>query len=331
MAEKGKGVIVSDGCAGRHEREGKKEMPKEYVFFSGDYPEVKDPYLDIAEGSLPAGFLLDSNVLYGDGVFEGIRIYKGRIFKLEEHLERLRRSAEFLEIKVPFSSEELTKVLVELGRRNKIDGTGYIRLVVTRGRRQDLGINPRKVGGSTVFIIASTLQLYPEEFYERGLDVITARVRRTPLQCVNPNVKTCNYVNNILAVIEGNEADVPEVIMLTPEGNVCECSADNLFIIKEGVVITPPEENILVGVTRTIILGLCSELGIEAKEDTFGPGEVHAADEVFLTGSGAEVAPIVRVDGKTIADGRPGQVTRRLLNAFRKEVEKPSNSVPIFE
>ncbi|MBN2288344.1 MAG: branched-chain-amino-acid transaminase [Candidatus Glassbacteria bacterium] len=305
-------------------------MPREYVFFSGDY-QVAGPYLDLETGVLPAAFLLDSNVLYGDGIFEGIRVYNGRIFKLKEHLDRLWRSAAGLEIEIPYTTSELSRILVELCRKNHLDGTGYIRLVVTRGHRQDLGINPRKVGRATVFIIARSLQLYPEEFYRKGLSVITADVRRTPQACVNPNIKTCNYVNNILAVIEGNRAEVPEVIMLTLDGKVCECSADNIFIVKDGSVLTPPGDNILMGVTRNIILDLCLSLGIKAAEAVFGPGEVHAADEVFLTGSGAEVAPIVLVDGKRIADGRPGPVTRHLLESFRKEVAKPENSVPVFD
>ena len=305
-------------------------MEREFVFFSGDY-DISDSYLDLERGTLPASFLLDSNTLYGDGIFEGIRIYNGRIFKLKEHLDRLWNSAAYMEIEMPYTREGLTDILKTLGRKNDIRGTGYIRLVVTRGHRLDLGINTRKVGRPTGFIIARTLQLYPEEFYENGLNVITAKTRRTPASCVSPNIKTCNYINNILAVIEGNAAEVPEVIMLTTEGLVSECSADNIFIVKDGNVLTPPKDNILVGVTRNTILDLCRRLGIQAGEAGFGPAEVHAADEVFLTGSGAEVAPIVKVDSRVIADGRPGKITNRLLAAFREEVDKPENSVPIFD
>ena len=305
-------------------------MPDEFVFFSGDY-QVEDPYINLATGTLPAEFLLDSNVLYGDGIFEGIRIYNGRIFKLQEHLDRLMISAQGLELKIPYTVDELTGILIELGRKNNLTGTGYIRLVVTRGHRRDLGINPRNVGRATVFIIARSLQLYPKEFYEKGLSVITAKARRTPQVCTNPNIKTCNYVNNILAVIEGNAAEVPEVIMLTLDGKVCECSADNIFIVKDGAVLTPPAENILVGVTRTIILKLCEKLGIKAGESVFEPREVHSADEVFLTGTGAEVAPIVQVDGKQISHGLPGPITKRLLEAFREEVATPANSAPVFD
>ena len=305
-------------------------MSDEFVFFSGDY-QVDDPYINLSTGTLPAEFLLDSNALYGDGIFEGIRIYNGRIFKLKEHLDRLMNSAQGLELKIPYTVEELTGILIDLGRKNNLTGTGYIRLVVTRGRRHDLGINPLKVGRSTVFIIARSLQLYPKEFYEKGLSVITAKVRRTPQPCISPNIKTCNYVNNILAVIEGNAAEVPEVIMLTLDGKVSECSADNIFIVKDGAVLTPPIENILVGVTRTIILKLCEKLGIKAGESVFGPWEVHSADEAFLTGTGAEVAPIVQVDGKQIANGMPGPITKRLLEVFREEVANPANSVTIFD
>ncbi len=305
-------------------------MATEYVFFDGDY-DLSDNYIDLDNGHIPASFLLDSNSLYGDGTFEGIRIYNGRIFKLEEHLDRLWNSATALRIEMPCTRREMTDTLCELGRRNNIRGTGYIRLVVTRGRRLDLGINTRKVNKSTVFIIARELQLYPKEFYENGLAVITAKVPRTPKSCVDPNVKTCNYINNIMAVIEANGAEVPEVIMLTTEGVVCECSADNIFIVKDGRVITPPEENILVGVTRNTILGLCRRLGIPAEERNFGPEAVHGADEVFLTGSGAEVAPIVEVDKRRITDGKPGPVTNRLLSAFRAEVDNPANSIAIFD
>lgn len=305
-------------------------MAREFVFLCGDYA-LADNYLDLERGVIPAAFLLDSNALYGDGTFEGIRIYAGRIFKLREHLERLRASAGYLRIELPWSDEELAGILRTLCRRNEICGTGYIRLVVTRGRRRDLGINPRMVGRPTLFIIARELQLYPQEFYERGLAVVTARTRRTPPQCVDPRVKTCNYINNILAVIEGNAAEAPEVIMLTVEGEVCECSADNLFIVRGGKVLTPPAENILVGVTRNTILALCRRLEIDCAEARFGPEEVRAAEEVFLTGSGAEVAPIVTVDGRPIGDGRPGKVTAALLAAFRREVDDPRNSVPIFD
>ncbi|MBW7998076.1 MAG: branched-chain-amino-acid transaminase [Candidatus Glassbacteria bacterium] len=303
-------------------------MSKEFVYFSGDY-DLPDNFIDLDNGTIPAAFLIDSNSLYGDGTFEGIRIYNGRIFKLHEHLDRLWNSASSLQIKMPCTKKEMAATLCELGHRNEIRGTGYIRLVVTRGRRLDLGINTRKVNRATVFIIARELQLYPKEFYEKGLSVITARVRRTPKNCVDPNVKTCNYINNIMAVIEANAAEVPEVIMLTTEGVVCECSADNIFIVKDGLVITPPEENILVGVTRNTILSLCKRLKIPATEENFGPEAVHNADEVFLTGSGAEVAPIVEVDKRRIADGRPGPVTRRLMAAFRTEVENPAKSVAI--
>ena len=305
-------------------------MAKEFVYFSGDY-DIPDHFIDLESGSLPASFLIDSNSLYGDGTFEGIRIYNGRIFKLTEHLDRLWNSAKYLQIEMPCTKDEMAATLCELGRRNQIRGTGYIRLVLTRGRRLDLGINTRKVRKSTVFIIARELQLYPKEFYEKGLSVITAKVRRTPKNCVDPNIKTCNYINNIMAVIEGNRAEVPEVIMLTTEGHVCECSADNIFYVKDGRVITPPEDNILVGVTRNTIIGLCARLGIPCSEEKFGPEAIHAADEVFLTGSGAEVAPIVEVDKKKIADGKPGPVTNRLLEAFRAEVDNPANSVTIFD
>jgi branched-chain amino acid aminotransferase len=304
-------------------------MATEYVYLNGDY-DLSDNYIDLDNGHIPASFLIDSNSLYGDGTFEGIRIYNGRIFKLDEHLNRLWNSAAALQIEMPCTREELAGTLCELGRRNNIRGTGYIRLVVTRGRRLDLGINTRKVNRATVFIIARELQLYPKEFYEKGLAVITARVPRTPKSCVDPNVKTCNYINNIMAVIEANEAEVPEVIMLTTEGAVCECSADNIFIVKDGRVITPPEDNILVGVTRNTILSLCDRLGIPADEKVFGPEAVHGADEVFLTGSGAEVAPIVEVDKRRIADGKPGPVTNRLLTEFRSEVNSSANSIAIF-
>jgi branched-chain amino acid aminotransferase len=304
-------------------------MATEYVYFDGDY-DLPENYIDLKSGQIPVSFLLDSNSLYGDGTFEGIRIYNGRIFKLAEHIDRLWNSAAALQIEMPCSKQQMADTLCELGRRNNIRGTGYIRLVVTRGKRLDLGINTRKVNRATVFIIARELQLYPKEFYEKGLAVITAKVPRTPRSCVNPNVKTCNYINNIMAVIEANEAEVPEVIMLTTEGVVCECSADNIFIVKDGRVITPPEDNILVGVTRNTILGLCERLGIPAEEQNFKPEAVHTADEVFLTGSGAEVAPIVMVDKQRIADGKPGPVTNRLLAEFRAEVNSPANSIAIF-
>ena len=261
--------------------------------------------------------VFDHGLLYGDGVFEGIRAYHGRVFKLDEHIDRLYDSARTIALEVPLTKGEMREVVLETLRRNNLTDA-YIRLVVTRGVG-DLGLDPRKCPKPTIFCIAATITLYPAELYEKGLSVITVSTRRNiPTACI-PRVKSLNYLNNIYAKIEANLAGVPEAIMLNAEGYVAEATGDNIFIVKKGVLITPPTHvGILEGITRNAVMDLARERGIVVEEKVFTLFDVYNADEVFLTGTAAEVIPVVRVDGRTIADGVPGKMTKELIEAFHE-------------
>jgi len=261
--------------------------------------------------------VFDHGLLYGDGVFEGIRAYHGRVFKLKEHLDRLYDSARTVAMEIPLTKDEMQEVVLETLRRNNLRDA-YIRLVVTRGVG-DLGLDPRKCPKPFVFCITASIVLYPDELYEKGLSVITVSTRRNiPTACV-PRVKSLNYLNNIYAKIEANLAGVPEAIMLNNEGYVAEATGDNIFIVKKGVLITPPAYvGILEGVTRNTVLDIAREKGIPAEENVFTLFDVYNADEVFLTGTAAEIIPVIKVDGRLIADGKPGNMTRELIAAFRE-------------
>jgi branched-chain amino acid aminotransferase len=261
--------------------------------------------------------VFDHGLLYGDGVFEGIRAYNGRVFRLREHIERLYESARTIMLEIGMPPQEMSEVVLETLRRNDLRD-GYVRLVVTRGTG-DLGLDPRKCPRSTVFCIAAQIQLYPEELYERGLDTITAATQRNAVNACNAKIKSLNYLNSVLAKIEANLAGVPEAIMLTGEGYVAECTGDNVFIVKRGKVITPPSHlGLLEGVTRNAVLELAAKLGYPAVEAVFTRHDLFVADECFLTGTAAEMIPVVRVDGRIIGDGRPGPITRALLREFRQ-------------
>ena len=271
--------------------------------------------------------VFDHGLLYGDGVFEGIRAYHGRVFKLGEHLDRLYDSARTIAMEIPLTKDEMQEVVLETLRRNDLRDA-YIRLVVTRGVG-DLGLDPKKCPKPFVFCNTASIVLYPDELYQNGLSVITVSTRRNiPDACV-PRVKSLNYLNNIYAKIEANLAGAPEAIMLNKEGYVAEATGDNIFLVKKGVLITPPAYvGLLEGVTRNAVLDLAREKGIPAEEKVFTLYDVYTADEVFLTGTAAEIIPTVRVDGRPIADGKPGPMTRELIAAFREltRVDGP----PIF-
>ncbi len=272
--------------------------------------------------------VFDHGVLYGDGVFEGIRVYNGRVFRLQQHLERLYDSAAAIMLSVPLTMEELTEATLETCRANKLSD-GYIRLVVTRGRG-DLGLDPRKCPKPTVFIIADCIELYPEEYYENGLEVITCATRRNSPDALDPAIKSLNYLNNILAKIETARAGVPEGIMLSSDGYVAECTGDNIFLARDDHVITPPISiGNLRGITRQVVIELLAEMGIETHEELFRLLEVYNAQEVFLTGTAAEIVPVVRVDGRPIGDGKPGQLTGELRARFRELTW--SEGLPIYE
>jgi branched-chain amino acid aminotransferase len=258
----------------------------------------------------------DHGYLYGDGVFEGIRVYDGRVFKLEEHLDRLYSSARQILLPIPLDRDTLREAILATVRATGLRDA-YVRPVISRGPG-DLGIDPRKCPAPTVIVIADAIQLYPKEAYERGLRMVTATVRRPAPDALNGRIKSLNYLNNILARIEANQAGVDEALMLTADGYVCECSADNFFVVSGGQVWTPATHlGLLQGVTRDTILALAAELEIPTAERIFTLYDVYAADECFLTGTGAEVGPVVEIDGRPIGGGRPGPITARLVAAFR--------------
>ncbi len=261
--------------------------------------------------------VFDHGLLYGDGVFEGIRAYHGRVFKLGEHLDRLYEGARALCLEMPVNKDEMQEIVLETLRRNNLSDA-YIRLVVTRGPG-DLGLDPRKCPKPFIFCITASIVLYPDELYEKGMSVISVSTRRNiPTACI-PRVKSLNYMNNIYAKMESNLAGMPEAIMLNNEGYVAEATGDNIFIVKNGVLITPPAyAGILEGITRNSVMDLACEKGIPVEEKLFTMFDVYTADEVFLTGTAAEVIPCINVDGRIIGDGKPGDLTRGLIAAFHE-------------
>lgn len=268
----------------------------------------------------------DHGYLYGDGVFEGIRVYGGRVFRLEQHLDRLFESARYLMLDIPLTRDELRAAILETVRRSALRDA-YIRPVISRGVG-DLGLDPRKCKAPTVVIIVDTIQLYPKDAYERGLRMITATTRKIRPDALSPQAKSLNYLSNIMARMEANQAGVDEAIMLNSEGYVCECSADNLFLVRENELWTPPAYlGILKGVTRGAVIELARELSIPLMEKVFTLHDIYTADECFLTGTGAEVGPVVEVDGRKIAEGRPGPISLRVMAAFRDLVRREGTPV----
>ena len=263
----------------------------------------------------------DHGLLYGDGVFEGIRVYNGRIFKCEQHLGRLWDSAKTIRLAIPYTRDELRAAMEQTVKANNFTDC-YIRLVVTRGVGY-LGLNPNKCARPSMFVIADTIEMYPKDVYEKGMAVITASVIRNHPNAISPRVKSLNYLNNILARIEAADAGVSEAIMLNHEGNVAECSADNIFIVKNGHVATPTTtDGILEGITRNAILELCARLSIPATEKTLQRHDLYIADECFLTGSAAEVVPITKIDNRIIGPGHPGPITQKLSEAFHRHTRE---------
>jgi branched-chain amino acid aminotransferase len=261
----------------------------------------------------------DHGLLYGDGVFEGIRVYSGKIFEADAHLKRLYNSAKGIRLTIPMSPEAMRAAMEETVKAAGFTDC-YIRLVVTRGVGY-LGLSPNKCAKPTVFIIVDTVELYPRELYEKGMAVIIASVTRMHPNSLPARVKSLNYLNNILAKIEANDAGVPEAVMLNHEGNVSECTGDNVFIVRDGQVQTPTTaDGILEGITRSVIFRLCQRLGISCVEKTLQRHDLYVADECFLTGSAAEVVPVTKIDGRTVGSGHPGEVTRKLIEAFHRHV-----------
>lgn len=261
--------------------------------------------------------VFDHGLLYGDGVFEGIRIYNGRVFRLEEHIRRLFDSAKAIVLNIPWTAEQVIAATVETVRANGLKN-GYIRLVVTRGKGE-LGLNPYLCPQASMFIIASNIQLYPEEHYNKGLAVITCATRRPAPGALMPQVKSLNYLNNIMAKVEAIQANALEAVMLNEQGYIAECTGDNLFLVKNGKLLTPQiSDGALDGITRAVILELAVTLGVSLEERSLTRYDVYTADECFLTGTAAEVIPVVALDRRTIGDGAPGAVTQRFIQAFRE-------------
>lgn len=282
-------------------------MSEQWIFLNGEFVTKENAVISV----------YDHGFLYGDGVFEGIRAYSGNIFRLKEHLDRLYDSAKSIMLTIPYTKEELTKIIIETLRRNHLYD-GYIRLVVSRGVG-DLGLSPYTCKQPTVIVIAEPLRIYPKEVYETGLDIITVPTRRNRNDVLSPMVKSLNYLNNVLVKIEATLAGVSEALMLNDQGYVAEGSADNIFIVKDNVIKTPPGYvGALVGITRNAIIDIATRKGYKVVETVFTRHEVYTADEVFLTGTAAEVVPVRKVDGRIIGDGVPGKITQELSESFRE-------------
>jgi branched-chain amino acid aminotransferase len=259
--------------------------------------------------------VFDHGLLYGDGIFEGIRVYSGKVFELEAHMKRLYESAKFIRMDIPMTIEEITSATEQTVKANGITD-GYIRLIVTRGAGS-LGLNPFNCEKSMIIIIADQIQLYPEEFYEKGMKVVSSSVLRNHPLAISPQVKSLNYLNNILAKIEALDHGVSEAIMFNHLGFVAEATGDNIFIVKSGVIYTPPvEAGGLSGITRRVVMDLAKEEGLTVVEKNLTKFDLYIADEFFLTGSAAEVIGIVEMDKRVIGDGTPGSVTRLLRKNF---------------
>ncbi len=271
--------------------------------------------------------VFDHGLLYGDGIFEGIRFYNGRVFRLEEHLDRLWDSARSICLEIPLTQQQMTEALLETIRQNDLR-EGYIRLIVTRGVG-NLGLNPAQCKKPSVIIIAATIALYPREVYENGLTVVTCATRRTNPGALNPAVKSLNYLNNVMARIEANLAGADEALMLNDAGNVAECTADNVFVVKRGQIFTPPiSAGALRGITRSVVFEIAAETGIKISETDITRHDVFIADECFLTGTAAELIPVVKADGRTIGTGKPGPITARMIERFRELTRE--TGTPIF-
>ncbi|HHT9159553.1 MAG TPA: branched-chain-amino-acid transaminase [Candidatus Brocadiaceae bacterium] len=260
--------------------------------------------------------VFDHGLLYGDGVFEGIRAYNGKIFTLEEHLDRLYDSATAISLKIPMTKAELADAIKNTMEANNMKDS-YIRLVVTRGVGK-LGLDPNKCATPQIIIITDTIELYPKALYEKGLDIVTVTTIRNHFSALDPKIKSLNYLNNILAKIESIQAGAGEALMLNKDGYVAECAGDNIFIYKNKTLLTPPTSaGILVGITRNVVMKLAAEMEIKVKEELITRYDLYIAEECFLTGTAAEIIPVVKIDGRTIGTGKPGKITSNLLKRYR--------------
>jgi branched-chain amino acid aminotransferase len=281
------------------------------VYIAGQYYDKENAKISV----------YDHGLLYGDGVFEGMRSYSGKVFRMKEHMDRLYESAEAICLKIPITKQEMEQAVYDTLKKNSLVDA-YIRLVVTRGAGA-LGLDPTQTSHPQVIIITDSIKLYPSEFYDKGLKIITASTIRNHPAALSPRIKSLNYLNNIMAKIEGMRAGCIEAVMLNHKGEVAECTGDNIFIVKKGILMTPPKDaGILEGITRNAVLDLAKQLGITAFEQSMTRHDLYVADECFLTGSAAEVIPVVDIDGRSIGGGSVGPITTRLLAAFKEMVRK---------
>lgn len=286
------------------------------IFIDGEFYDEQDAKISV----------LDHGLLYGDGVFEGIRLYNGCIFRLDDHLKRLWSSAKYIMLEIPMPFDELKKVVVESVRKNNLKD-GYIRLIVTRGKGT-LGLAPWQCPKASIIVIADKIQLYPKEFCENGLEIVTSVTRQKSVESLNPRIKSLNYLNNILAKIEAHNAGSVEALMLDPQGYVAECTGDNIFIIKDNQIITTPIYiGILRGITRDVIIEIARGLGYEVLEHPLTRFDIIDADECFLTGTAAEAVPVVMLDKRKIGTGKPGKITKQLIAEFVKRTETDGTMV----
>jgi len=284
------------------------KLSEQLIYVNGQFVEKDKAVISI----------YDHGFLYGDGVFEGIRVYEGNVYKLKEHIERLYDSAHSIMLVIPHTKEELQQIIIETVRKNNLH-SAYIRVVVSRGKG-DLGLDPRNCEEPTVIVIAEPLAIYAKELYEKGLKVASVVNRRSSPDVLNPQIKSLNYLNNILVKLSSVQANADEALILNNQGYVTEGSADNIFIIKNGRIKTPPVYlGALEGITRNAIIDIAKQLDMEIEETPFTLHDVYIADEVFLTGTAAEVIPVVKVDERKIGNGEPGEVTKKLLKSFREQ------------
>ena len=277
------------------------------IYIDGKYLDQKNAKISV----------FDHGLLYGDGIFEGIRAYNGRVFRLKEHIDRLFYSAKAILLEIPISHAEMMKAVVDTCRKNKLRD-GYIRLIVTRGVGS-LGLSPFRCERPSIVIIAGKIQLYPEEYYKNGLTLITVPTTRNLHSAVNPAIKSLNYLNNILAKIEAHNGGCEEAVMLNSEGYVAECTGDNIFILKGDQLLTPPlSAGALYGITRQVVIDMALKSGLKVSEPNLTRYDLFNADECFLTGTGAELIPVVKIDGRIIGNGKPGSVTKKLVEDYHR-------------
>jgi branched-chain amino acid aminotransferase len=294
-------------------------MKEPLVYINGNFIEKSKACISV----------FDHGFLYGDGVFEGIRAYNGYIFKLKEHIDRLYASAHSIMLKIPISKEEMIKAIIETLRVNSLKDA-YIRVIVTRGEG-DLGLDPRKCKKPNIIIITEKIEVLPKEAYERGAKVIISWVRRDRIDATSHEIKSLNYLNSILAKIEANVFNADEAIILTTDGYVCEGPGENIFLVINDELLTPPTyTGALPGITRQVVMEIAKNNNINVREKLITVHELFNASEVFFTGTGAEIVPIVEISGRKIGDGKPGKTTKFIIEEFKKYVADPKNGIPIY-